>query len=273
MSYENFFRTEREKIEQALQDCLPPEATYPEVLHQAMRYAVLGEGKRFRPVLTLAACEALGGDTSEALWPAVSIELIHASSLVHDDLPSMDNDDLRRGKPSCHKKFGEAVALLAGDALIVQAFGLLTHASSPERTAAYLAEISTATGGYGMIGGQIADLVAGEGTPDLAALDYISIQKTGQLIKASAVCGAIAAGASRDDRSRIQKFGELLGLLFQAVDDFLDGDGYLKAMKAQELGAKIRDLTAAAKREIKPWGARGARLEALLDFMIGRISR
>lgn len=273
MKYETYFKKNLALIEKALHEILLSERQYPTAIHEAMHYAVFSGGKRFRPVLALAACEAAGGKAEDVLIPAASIELIHSYSLVHDDLPALDNDDMRRGKPACHKKFGEAIAILAGDALLTLAFQILARVQPAKKVVELVVEISTAAGTCGMIGGQVADLMAEKKELDLPMLDYISIHKTGQLIKVSAVSGAIAAGASKETRHRMLKYGELLGLAFQSVDDLLDGDGYLRLIKAAEVRQKVRDLIANAKREIKPLGKKAEKLQALADYLLRRMPR
>jgi len=273
LKYETVFKSYLNLIEKVLQQVLPPVGRHASVIHEAMRYAVFPGGKRFRPVLTLATCEAVGGSAENAIYPAVAIELIHSYSLVHDDLPALDNDAIRRGKPTCHKQFGEAIAVLAGDGLLTLAFQVLTRIRSAEHVRSLLEELSTEAGSCGMIGGQVADLTSVDQRLDLPMLDYISVHKTGKLIKASAVCGAISANASKDARQRMLRYGELLGMAFQSVDDLIDGDGYLKLMKPREVREKVRDLIAQAKRQIKPFGKKGNKLLYLTDFLIQRIPR
>ncbi len=272
MNYEDYFKKEIYEIDQALDSILPPAGQRPSEIHEAMRYAVFPSGKRFRPVLTLAASEACGGESSEAIWPAVSIELIHTYSLVHDDLPSMDNDDERRGRPTCHKKFGEALALLAGDGLLTLAFQVLAR-SEPRKMASFLEEISTASGTYGMIGGQVAELVAQGSELSLPLLDYIHSHKTGKLITVSVVCGALAAGADLETLDHIRRYGENLGLAFQLVDDLQDQDGYLKLTGAQDVVEKIRDVMARAKQEIRGLGPASEKLMQMADYLLKRIPR
>lgn len=270
MKYESYFKYFLGAVETKLDEVLPPAKQYPTEIHQAMRYAVFPAGKRFRPVVTLAACEAAGGSIEDAILPAVSLELIHCFSLVHDDLPALDNDDERRGQLSCHKKYGEAIALLAGDALVNLAFHVLAKVQPASRALQLLDEISTATGTYGMIGGQAAELAAPQNL-NLPMLDFISIHKTGMLIKASAVSGAIAAGASKEVRKRMLHYGEAMGLAFQLIDDCLDGDGYLKIIPEAEAHQKARDLIAHAKREIHHLGKKGEKLVALADYLLKRL--
>jgi geranylgeranyl diphosphate synthase type II len=273
LKYEIYFKGFLEAIDANLQKILPPEKHYPAVLHEAMHYAVFTGGKRFRPILTLAACEAAGGEWEDALLAACAVELVHSYSLVHDDLPALDNDDLRRGKPTCHRRFGEAIAILAGDALLTLAFETLSRVRPAQKVLDLLGELSTAVGTYGMIGGQVADLTIDKANLDLPMADYISIHKTGQLIKASAVSGAIAANAADQVRHRMLKFGELLGLAFQSIDDLIDQDGYLQVVKPKDMRQKIRDLVAKAKREIRPFGKKAEKLQVLADFLLQRMPR
>jgi geranylgeranyl diphosphate synthase type II len=202
---------------------MPAVTAQPPSIHEAMRYSVFAGGKRIRPILCLESARIFDADVAPAHYPACAIEFIHTYSLIHDDLPALDNDDLRRGKPTCHKKFGEATAILAGDALLTLAFETIaaTPVDSP-RCVAMLTEISKAAGTInGMVGGQVADLEA-EGKPATAALEYIHLSKTAALIRASVASGAICAGASQDDVARLRTFGESIGLLFQVMDDILD---------------------------------------------------
>ena len=273
MKYESYFKNYLGIIESTLEKILPKPSQFPPLIHEAMHYAVFPGGKRFRPVLTLAACEAAGGKPEEALIPAASLELIHCYSLVHDDLPALDNDDERRGKPTCHKRFGEAIGILAGDGLLTLAFQILPHMGYSEQVARLLDEISTAAGTYGMIGGQVADLTVNRDQLNLPKLDYISSHKTGKLIKASAVSGALAAKASKETLAKILRYGECLGLAFQMVDDLLDGDGYCRLMKTTEIRQKIRDLIAHAKHEIKIFGKKAEKLQMLADFLLERVPR
>ncbi len=273
MKYESYFKTYLTAVEQTLDKVLPAANHHPAAVHEAMRYAVFPAGKRFRPVLTLAACEAAGGKFDDALIPAVSLELIHCYSLVHDDLPALDNDDERRGQPSCHKKFGEAMAIMAGDGLLNHAFHILGRVQPSGRAIQLLEEISTAAGTYGMIGGQVAELSAPSSEMSLPMLDFISIHKTGMLIKASAVSGAIAAGASKEIRKRMLHYGEAIGLAFQLIDDCLDRDGYTRVIQEAEVRGRVRDLIAHAKREIHPLGKKAEKLLFLADTLLKRLPK
>ena len=270
MDYETHFKKYITAIDQELDKLMPPANQYPSVIHEAMRYAMFPAGKRFRPVLVLAAAEAAGGKIEEALLPAASLELIHGYSLIHDDLPALDNDNERRGRPTCHKKYGEAIAILAGDGLLTLAFHILAQAPDSQARK-FLAEISTAAGTYGMIGGQVADLAAVAEEMNLPKRDYISSHKTGQLIKASMVCGAIAAEASQETAEQLLKYGEAMGMAFQFIDDLIDGDGYLKVIKAAEVRQRSRELIARAKKAIHSLGAGGEKLQDLADYLLHRM--
>lgn len=210
-------------IEAAIEERIT-EPVFPPMLNDAVRYAALGAGKRLRPVLTLLACEAAGGERSAALTPAVAIEMIHAFSLVHDDLPALDNDELRRGKPTLHVQYDEATAILTGDAMMSMAFGLLADAPGvdPTITALQVRELAQATNQ--MIAGQVLDTVGGgdEGADDLARVRLIHEQKTGALLRASCRMGAIAAGADDSTLETLTRFGDAIGLMFQIVDDLID---------------------------------------------------
>jgi len=267
MNYEKTFKTYLGLIDEALKKALPPLNQPPVELHTAMYHAVFPGGKRFRPVLMLAAAEACGGAPEAAAQAAAAIELIHSYSLVHDDLPALDNDDVRRGNPSIHKRFGEAVAILTGDGLLTLGFELLSDVRPAKTAVDVLREISTAAGTYGMIGGQVEDLESGDEI-NLPMLDHINAQKTGKLIRASAICGAVIAGADKEMRHRILRYGEFVGLAFQSVDDMQDGDGYLRLMKPKQVREQVRDLIAKAKNEIRPLGASNAKLVQLADFLL-----
>lgn len=198
-----------------------------------MRYSLLSGGKRLRPILTLAACEAVGGSTDLALPFACAIEMIHTYSLIHDDLPAMDNDALRRGRPTNHIVFGEALAILAGDALLTEAFRIMGEAAlaagnRQRRALQALTEIASAAGARGMVAGQAADLAA-EGTPaDLPLVEFIHVRKTGELIRASVRTGALLGGARPAELRHLTRYAEFLGLAFQIADDILDEEGSIQ---------------------------------------------
>jgi len=214
------------EVNQWLDALLPSEATPPTRLHRAMRYSLMAGGKRLRPILVLAAGESFGASTDNLMPAACAIEMIHTYSLIHDDLPAMDNDDLRRGRPTCHKAFDEATAILAGDALLTQAFRVLAaelpHLNA-ERQLRVIREISNAASTIdGMIGGQMADIES-EGQPvDETTLEYIHRSKTGALITAPVVVGGLIAGASEPELDKLRAYGQRIGLAFQIADDILD---------------------------------------------------
>jgi len=226
-----------ELVDSKLMMAMPSETELPFSLHKSMRYSTFAGGKRLRPILLLAACEAVGGEINTALPAACAMEMIHTYSLIHDDLPAMDNDDFRRGNPTNHKVFGDAIAILAGDALLTQAFILL---SSPffasnvphDRILAVIHEIASAAGSRGMVGGQVVDMESeGRKDLDLPTVQYIHTHKTGALIKASVKIGALLGGADERQLSSITRFGEVIGLAFQIADDILDIEG-----STEELG-------------------------------------
>ena len=214
------------RVEEALDRFLPPADHPPQIVHAAMRWSVLGGGKRLRPCLVLLGARAAGGDETAVLGIACAVEFLHTYSLIHDDLPAMDDDDLRRGRPSCHRKFDEATAILAGDALNTHAFGLLAvTAPDRARVADLVEELAQASGTAGMVGGQVADLEGEHQTPDEARVRWIHERKTAALIAASLRMGAIAAGAAPPLVGDLGEFGRRLGLAFQIVDDVLDEEG------------------------------------------------
>jgi geranylgeranyl diphosphate synthase type II len=234
MTFGDYLERQRAAVDTALEAILPrPEGPAARLL-EAMRYAVFSGGKRLRPVLALASYEAFGGSGSELLAPAAALELVHTYSLIHDDLPAMDDDDLRRGRPTVHKAFGEAEAILAGDALLTLAFEVV--ATLPEgdrvgsRRAAAVACLARGAGCSGMVGGQLADLEGERKTLAVPALEWIHRHKTGALLRASVEIGALHAGASPEDLAAIARYGESVGLAFQIADDVLDRTSSAKAL-------------------------------------------
>ena len=218
-------------VNEALERFIPGPKEYPATIHEAMRYSVFAGGKRFRGVLGLVAHEMFGGNPRHFLAAAAAIECIHTYSLIHDDLPAMDDDDFRRGKPSSHKIYGEAIAILAGDALLTLAFELMTHHLTEHFTSTKIlhatAELAIASGTYGLVGGQTMDLLAeGKEVPNPEkTLEYIHTHKTGALITAALRTGAILAGATKDELAGLTRYGHYLGLAFQIRDDILDHVG------------------------------------------------
>jgi geranylgeranyl diphosphate synthase type II len=225
MSLDEYLQARRAAVELELERLVPTEDERPSTIHRAMRHSLFAGGKRVRPILFVAAAEALAGESPQAFAPACSLELIHTYSLIHDDLPALDNDDFRRGRPTCHKVFGEAMAILAGDALLTRAFQILAEDESVPvaRRIALVAELSRAAGTVeGMIGGQVEDLEA-EGEPATAdRLDYIHRSKTGALLRGSVRMGALWAGAEADSFAHLDDYGRHVGFAFQIVDDILD---------------------------------------------------
>jgi len=286
-----FFEEDRLAVDAQLDRLLPAESVQPSSIHTAMRYSVFAGGKRIRPILCLEAAGIFGAEVTPALHPGCAIEFIHTYSLIHDDLPALDNDDLRRGKPTCHKKFGEATAILAGDALLTLAFE--TVAATPvsdERRVAMVREIANAAGTVrGMVGGQVADLEA-EGKPVGAEmLEYIHRSKTAALIRASIAAGAICAGASPEEVARLRRFGETIGWAFQVTDDILDVEESSAAL-GKTAGKDIaqqkatypgvfglershqiaRELAAKGIAELEGYGQRAGRLRAIAEFLVLR---
>ena len=226
------------RVEAELGRLLPPGDADPVSVHAAMRYSVLAGGKRLRPALVLLGARAGGGAEDDVLGIACAVEMVHTYSLIHDDLPAMDDDDLRRGRPSCHRAFGEATAILAGDALNTLAFEVLaTTAPDPSRVPALVVELCRATGTHGMVGGQVRDLEAEQRTrdrpdrrPTLDEVRRIHEGKTGALLRSSLRLGAIAVGAGEDCLELLDGIGARLGLAFQIIDDVLDEEGASDAM-------------------------------------------
>ncbi|MFK5926478.1 MAG: polyprenyl synthetase family protein [Desulfuromusa sp.] len=222
-----YLQERNQLIDLALDRYLPRSDTLPTVLHAAMRYSVFAGGKRIRPILMLAACEAVGGEVKKVLPAACAIEMIHCYSLIHDDLPAMDDDDLRRGNPTNHKVYGEATAILAGDGLLTEAFILLSNPDTwgdipvdCSREVIHL--LAKSAGSCGMVGGQVVDMEAEEKPVDLPTLEYIHTHKTGALILAAVEIGALLGGATEAQRGALCRYGKAVGLAFQIADDILD---------------------------------------------------
>src|SRR3984957_308328 len=292
MKLPSFLEEDRTAVDTALERLLPAASTQPASIHEAMRYSVFAGGKRIRPILCLEAARVFEENVTPALHPASGIECIHTYSLIHDDLPALDNDDLRRGKPTCHKQFGEATAILAGDALLTLAFETLANASSidPARRVAILSHVAASAGTVdGMVGGQVADIEAEGRAVQPAELEYIHRSKTAALIRASVVSGAIGSGANDEDVTRLKRFGETIGWAFQVVDDILDVEESSAALgktagkdAAQQKAtypslygleksrAFAKDLENRATAENEPYGPRAARLRELAEMIVQR---
>lgn len=281
------------RAEQALDRRLPPAGQSPAELHRAMRYAVLGGGKRLRPLLVYAAAQALGEDGPQLDAAACAVELIHAYSLVHDDLPAMDDDALRRGRPTCHVVFGEAMAILAGDALQALAFEILAEDTARQTSTAtgmaMLRTLSRACGAEGMAGGQALDLAAVGQSLTLAELEHMHACKTGALIRASVQLGALAVAGDADLLQALDRYASAVGLAFQVRDDILDVEGestvigktagkdaaagkptFPSIIGLDASRARLAALTNAALAAIAPLGERGALLEELARYAAHR---
>ncbi|MEK6236554.1 MAG: polyprenyl synthetase family protein [Planctomycetales bacterium] len=236
-----FAESARPRIDDALRRFTPAGEGCPDQLSKAIAYALTSGGKRLRPLLVLMAADACGGQESSALPAACAVEMIHAYSLIHDDLPAMDDDDMRRGKPSCHKAFGEAMAILAGDALLTRAFEILASETRPPELAAECVTIlAGAAGASGMVGGQVDDVFRQPSEDATQRLEYIHERKTGAMLSASLKLGGIVAGGNSQQLDALRNYGRRLGLAFQIVDDLLDVQGDENVV-GKRLGKDSRD--------------------------------
>ena len=287
-----YMKQRTDAVDAALERLLPAETLRPETLHKAMRYSIFAGGKRLRPVLVIAGAEAVGGTAEQVMPTACAMELIHTYSLVHDDLPAMDNDDFRRGVPTNHKVFGEAMAILAGDALLTLAFRLVADnaaTSAPAALREVVTDIADAAGHRGMVAGQVADLEAEGRQVGAEVVDYIHAHKTGALIRASLRAGAMLCGADAAQVAALSVAGANLGLAFQIVDDVLD-----VVSSTEELGktagkdqiqqkatypaihgieasrARAAFLIRDAEQALRPLGPRAEPIRALGRFIVER---
>ena len=273
-----YFRERLPRVEAALEEALPPADAPPRALHAAMRHVLFPGGKRLRPVLALAAAEAVGAPPERALPAAVSVELIHTYSLIHDDLPCMDDDAERRGRPSVHVAFDEATAVLAGDALLTAAFQVLLDGADAESAARRLAaarDIARAVGSLGLVGGQIDDLHFDPADRDPAHIESVHARKSAALIAASIVGGAHMGGADADTIARLQRCGEAAGVAFQIADDVLDADeddlcSSVRALGVDAARERAETLLAAALAELSEFGERAEPLRGLVRFAVRR---
>ncbi|ASC69288.1 Farnesyl diphosphate synthase [Halomicronema hongdechloris C2206] len=256
----DYLQERRRQVEVALDQALP--VIYPETIYEAMRYSLMAGGKRLRPILCLATCELAGGTIEMAMPTACALEMVHTMSLIHDDLPAMDNDDYRRGRLTNHKVYGDGVAILAGDALLTYAFEYIachTRGVPAERILAVVSDLGKAVGAAGLVGGQYVDL-ASEGDPDISldTLDFIHTHKTAALLGVSVTSGAILAGASDTDIEHLSRYAQRIGLAFQIVDDVLD-----ITATAEELGKSVgKDLRAKKATYPSFWGIEESRQQA-----------
>jgi geranylgeranyl pyrophosphate synthase len=270
---DNYYVERRTIVDAALDDLLPAPKSPdrdPCRLREGMRYAVLLGGKRMRPLLTIAACEAAGGSIAQAMSAGCALELIHAYSLVHDDLPAMDNDVERRGKPTVHVAFGHANAILIGDALLTEAFRVLARGAegvSRANIGESVAILSKHAGIDGMVGGQALDLVAGQSLDSLERLEEVHALKTGGLYAAAGALGALAAQASSEQVARLERYGLAFGIAFQHADDILDDDQ--QALRERALG-RIDQLTEECRTIAAEFGSRAAALTAVADWVQAR---
>tara|TARA_B100000131_G_scaffold318881_1_gene363647 strand:+ start:162 stop:1058 length:897 start_codon:yes stop_codon:yes gene_type:complete len=288
--FEKYLRETKEIVEDALDFSLGPEK--PDILRESMRYSLLAGGKRIRPILCLASCTLAGGDPKLAIPTAVAIEMIHTMSLIHDDLPAMDNDDLRRGRPTNHKVYGDAIAILSGDALLTRAFEMVALRSpgvDSERLIRVVGELSLVAGAPGLVGGQVVDLECEGKEVDLETLEYIHLHKTGALLKACVRTGAMIAGADDKLLDCLTTYAEGIGLAFQIIDDILDLTSssetlgktagkdlladkttYPKLLGMEESKNRALKLVENAKEAIRPWGENANHLISLADFITNR---
>ena len=294
MDLKKYLSERKAIIDQVLTQSLPAANTISLRVVEAMRYSLLGGGKRLRPILCLAAAEAVAAEISQVLPVACALEMIHTYSLIHDDLPAMDNDDLRRGRPTCHKQFDEATAILAGDGLLTAAFFVLAAAAGqhPGQAAAYveiIRLIAGASGYQGMVGGQMADLLA-EGKPStLNQVEEIHRLKTGALLTASVRTGAVLGRGSTDQVEALTRYGEKFGLIFQITDDLLDVEGesgemgkptgmdavrqkatYPAVLGVSEAKIQARRLVEAALLDLQPFGEAAEPLRQLAQYLLVR---
>lgn len=269
MKMTSYLKSRQKMIDAALDSCLPGENEYPREIHRAMRYSIFTGGKRVRPILTLASCEACGGDIKEAMAAACAVEIVHTYSLIHDDLPAMDDDDYRRGKPTCHKKFGEGIAVLAGDALLTYAFEILTAGRDPAVNNRIIRSLAEAIGSNGMIGGQVMD-IHNQVDPDMPTLTYINARKTGALISASCKIGALAARAPKKKIDALRRYGEYIGFTFQVVDDILDKEGFALALGIDGARREAARLITKARKELEIFGRKAKPLNDLAGFILNR---
>ena len=291
MKLPQFFEEDRIAVDAALEEFLPQVSARPASIHQAMRYSVFAGGKRIRPILCIETARVFTPDIAAALHPACAIEMIHTYSLIHDDLPALDNDDLRRGKPTCHKKFGEAAAILAGDALLTLAFETISATPiAAAQSVTIVREVASAAGTInGMVGGQVADIEAERQKIQPEMLEYIHRSKTAALIRASVTAGALCASAPTDDVARLRRFGETIGWAFQVTDDILDVEESSAAL-GKTAGKDIaqqkatypaihglqrsheiaHDLATKAIAELAPYGDAASRLRAIAEYLVLR---
>ena len=285
-----YLKLSRDRVEIALDASMGPER--PESLRDAMRYSLLAGGKRLHPILCLAACELVGGSSELAMPTAVALEMIHTMSLIHDDLPAMDNDDLRRGRPTNHKVYGDAMAILAGDAMLSRAFEMVAVRSAnvpADRLLRVVGELALVSGAPGLVGGQVVDLESEGQAVDLETLEYIHLHKTAALLRACVVTGALIGGANDEQLQAMRTYANGIGLAFQIIDDILDVTAssevlgktagkdlladkttYPKLLGLDASREKALHLVRESKDVLEPWRDKAAPLLALADYVASR---
>ena len=296
MDIQRYLQEQKERVDSALERYLPKKEELASNLYSAMQHSLFAGGKRIRPILSIASFEAAGGKGERILSFACALEMIHTYSLIHDDLPAIDNDDYRRGKPTCHKVFGEAVALLAGDGLLTEAFRLMTHPHATERSPGdealvldLISEVAQAAGVSGMVGGQVVDIESEGKAVDLPTVQYIHTHKTGAMILASVRVGARLGGAKETLLRALTRYGESLGLSFQIADDILNVEGkaalmgkqtgtdlfkrkatYPSVLGVEESKIRSKELVEMAVDALKQLGSEVDPLREIARFIIAR---
>ena len=296
MDINRYLQEKKERVDSALERVLPKKEELTLNLHKAMRHSLFAGGKRIRPILSIASFEATGGKGERILPFACALEMIHTYSLIHDDLPAIDNDDYRRGKPTCHKVFGEAIAILAGDGLLTEAFRLMTHQPAKDRPSGdealvldLINEVAQAAGVLGMVGGQVVDIESEGKAVDLPTVQYIHTHKTGAMILASVRVGAKLGGAKETLLKALTRYGESLGLAFQVADDILNVEGkaalmgkktgsdlfkgkatYPSVLGVDESKIRSKELVEMAVDALKPLGPEADPLREIARFIIAR---
>jgi geranylgeranyl diphosphate synthase, type II len=259
MDIKKYITGKKKIIDRALGRYLPASSIKPQIIHRAMRYSVFPGGKRIRPIFSIAGFQACGGKGDSIIPVACGIELIHSYTLIHDDLPCMDNDDFRRGKKTCHKKFGEDMALLAGDGLLTLAFQVIAESGNIN----VIEEISKAIGTRGVIGGQVADILGKD-----KDIEYINLKKTAALFEVAVKSGGMIKGASKREIDALGNFGRDIGLTFQLLDDLKDKDGYVKLYGACATKEKVGSLAKRAKSHLSIFGTKAGALLGLADSIL-----
>ena len=296
MDIQRYLQEKKERVDAALESYLPRREELTSNLHKAMQHSLFAGGKRIRPILSIASFEAVGGTGEKILPFACALEMIHTYSLIHDDLPAIDNDDYRRGKPTCHKVFGEAIALLAGDGLLTEAFRLMTHRPEKEHALSDAAlaldlinEVGQAAGVHGMVGGQVVDVESEGKAVDLPTVQYIHTRKTGAMILASVRVGAKLGGAKDTLLKALTRYGESLGLAFQVADDVLNVEGkaalmgkstgsdlfkgkatYPSVLGVEESKRRAKELVEMAVNALQHFGSEADPLREMARFVIAR---